>query len=914
MRRRSNSHSPISLFTFLDTLVCTMGSLILMLLAMTPKIRERAEARVAAVAEPSPAVAEDEPEPVPVAVFPPEADEREREEFREKRRAAWLKSLADARDALARRQADYRRRRQVARDAGQALKEIQDQLLKVRQQRASVDDASQALTEQETQLAEYQSRIAQKIALTRKNIELLNQRQAAAPNEYALVPYEGSSGTVRRPIYIECSGKGFRFLPENETLSPVDLLGFRPDYNPLLTGAQALLRYWSRRRRESAGTEPEPYVLLLVRPSGISRYYDAKTYLRDLDVNFGYELIEEDWKLHIPDADPLARTILKQTLDVTVQAHNESREALADAGRRGVFERGGWLDDVPPGVAGDGFGGRGSGTPSGGPRRPPVRLGPPTRLDRDVPRLPGDDSPRLPNPRTGGAGTDSSDRVASGADFGNAVATRKGISSGVGPGGGTGTEPGAGGAGTGQSGDSGAKAAAKAGGSRPAAIGGGANVGDGHFGGAGGPADPGSDPLAGIGSGSRGETAANGSTPGSKGTAAGPGSAGGPEGILGDGPASGPNGKPKPGTGSDSGTTSEERATGARQRAGRLARPGARPARLGGNSSETGSDDGSADVDVPLELPPDYVPRRLPGGVGGGGQGGIGDDNLLKPIPQGPTSGPTGESDGTGGGAGGMETGDSDLAPGSAKDSVPPDAFPPRTFSPGSPSPGAASAGSDLSGFPSLHLSDNLQLGLGSPPDLGASGSGMPDPATGSSPAGSPLGKVQMGGPGANIRLGGKQKNRSSDEENDPNDGPRLGDPADRTGGSRSRGPRLWGQAGSRASIGLEHKMEIRVMADRILIGSKYVVVRVGNGEKVEQMVQQVVAGIDKAADRWGEPPKEDYYWVPVVKFVIYPGGNQYYERLYGPLEKEWGLKSTMQFADEKAIQRAARAAAGGQR
>ena len=45
MRRRSSSHSPISLFPFLDTLVCTMGSLILMLLAVMPKIRERAEAR-----------------------------------------------------------------------------------------------------------------------------------------------------------------------------------------------------------------------------------------------------------------------------------------------------------------------------------------------------------------------------------------------------------------------------------------------------------------------------------------------------------------------------------------------------------------------------------------------------------------------------------------------------------------------------------------------------------------------------------------------------------------------------------------------------------------------------------------------------------------------------------------------------
>ena len=81
MRRRSNSHSPISLFTFLDTLVCTMGSLILMLLAMTPKIRERAEAReLARLASLAPAV-EAAPAPevaAPVAPAPAAVDEPDR--------------------------------------------------------------------------------------------------------------------------------------------------------------------------------------------------------------------------------------------------------------------------------------------------------------------------------------------------------------------------------------------------------------------------------------------------------------------------------------------------------------------------------------------------------------------------------------------------------------------------------------------------------------------------------------------------------------------------------------------------------------------------------------------------------------------------------------------------------------------
>src|SRR4029077_19813980 len=112
----------------------------------------------------------------------------------------------------------------------------------------------------------------------------------------------------------ECSKRGFRFLPEEETLNPLDLQGFRDDYNPLLTGAQVLLRFWTMHRRDSGGSEPVPYVLLLVRPSGVENYGIARAYLSSLDANFGYELIEEDWKLRIPAADPVAKNLLKQTL------------------------------------------------------------------------------------------------------------------------------------------------------------------------------------------------------------------------------------------------------------------------------------------------------------------------------------------------------------------------------------------------------------------------------------------------------------------------------------------------------------------------------------------------------------------------------------------------------------------------
>ncbi len=396
MRRRSNSHSPISLFTFLDTLVCTMGSLILMLLAMTPKIRERAEAREQerqaalvqavpeeAATEPAPLVAETPPK-IAATVLIPDDDEQEKATRGQKRREAWLQSVADARHELEQKQSAYRQKRDSLKTAQGKVKDVESRILQARLKEETLVDATQSLTEQETKLEELHARIAQKIAITRKNLDLLNRKQAVAANEFALIPYDGNSGTARRPIYIECSGKGFRFLPEGETVSPLDLKNAHDNFNPLLTGTQALLRYWTRKRRESAGVEPEPYVLLLVRPSGCINYYLARGYLASLGTNFGYELIEEDWKLSTPDPDPVAKSVLKHTLDITVQTNARGKDSLADAGVPGGLAlggrsagNGGWSDGFPSGDGlDDPLDPSLDDTKSGGVRNPPTKLGP----------------------------------------------------------------------------------------------------------------------------------------------------------------------------------------------------------------------------------------------------------------------------------------------------------------------------------------------------------------------------------------------------------------------------------------------------------------------------------------------------------------------------------------------------------
>ena len=48
-----------------------------------------------------------------------------------------------------------------------------------------------------------------------------------------------------------------------------------------------------------------PYLVFLVRPDGIRPYYEARSRLEPLGIAFGYELIEQDLSVDIPDFDNL---------------------------------------------------------------------------------------------------------------------------------------------------------------------------------------------------------------------------------------------------------------------------------------------------------------------------------------------------------------------------------------------------------------------------------------------------------------------------------------------------------------------------------------------------------------------------------------------------------------------------------
>ena len=62
---------------------------------------------------------------------------------------------------------------------------------------------------------------------------------------FEVVPFDVNTGTSRRPILIECTETGLRFVPEDVVITPGDLAGFNPQLNPVIAGAGSLVNYWS---------------------------------------------------------------------------------------------------------------------------------------------------------------------------------------------------------------------------------------------------------------------------------------------------------------------------------------------------------------------------------------------------------------------------------------------------------------------------------------------------------------------------------------------------------------------------------------------------------------------------------------------------------------------------------------------
>ena len=290
-RLRAQTGPAISLFPFLAVLLCTMGSLLVLLVIFS---RSAQNADTAAAATATAAAAEE----LLLA----------REEL------AWrIDQLAGVK---ARTEDDLARVRMQLAGIEEHARGLADEFDALEQTAAALEAGAEEPADGES-IAELEQRLAAAEA------ELAEARDEAAerPPAYAVVPFEGEAGTHRRPLYIECCIDGVFLQPEGIRLGPADFEGPPGPGNPLASGLRAAREYLAQQPGESGDPGVQPYPLLLVRPSGVMAYYAARESLQSWGSDFGYQFVDEEWELAYPPADP-------RLADVESRAIAEARRRL----------------------------------------------------------------------------------------------------------------------------------------------------------------------------------------------------------------------------------------------------------------------------------------------------------------------------------------------------------------------------------------------------------------------------------------------------------------------------------------------------------------------------------------------------------------------------------------------------------
>ncbi|GIW81174.1 MAG: hypothetical protein KatS3mg105_2981 [Gemmatales bacterium] len=285
-RRRRQQQFQVSMFPFLAVLLCAMGSLILLLFVFDRRAKAVARAKA-------------------LAAIQKQEEEQER--------------------LIAERQAEFERRRQMLRaQLSRENQAVLTELHKVNKQRHRVEQEQsqlanrlhslkESITKHQSAITAAKSRITsqrqalvhseqktrqadrdllqreQELRLLESTLADLKEYKSRQTNLYSVVPYAGKYGDNRKPIYLECQA---------------DRVIFHPDRAELTTaaGIRAEVERRIEQRKSDASQNPRKaaYLFLLVRPDGIITYSQVMSALRDLQIDFGYELIDADWVLDFP--------------------------------------------------------------------------------------------------------------------------------------------------------------------------------------------------------------------------------------------------------------------------------------------------------------------------------------------------------------------------------------------------------------------------------------------------------------------------------------------------------------------------------------------------------------------------------------------------------------------------------------
>lgn len=187
--------------------------------------------------------------------------------------------------------------------AGREAAQIAALQAQIASQRANLKDVELKDRKAKAELLE----AAKELAELERAFQQLRKLKEQEKTVYSVVPYRGKRGQARSPIYVECLRGGVVFHPEKKSLEGFDFTAdsLKAEVEKR-TGALHADKSAKEKSRTLAEERKGPYVLFLVRPTGIESYYKAQSGLKGYDLDFGYELVDEDWVLDF-NGDPNAK-------------------------------------------------------------------------------------------------------------------------------------------------------------------------------------------------------------------------------------------------------------------------------------------------------------------------------------------------------------------------------------------------------------------------------------------------------------------------------------------------------------------------------------------------------------------------------------------------------------------------------
>ena len=297
-RSRCRAGPSVSLFPFLAVLICTMGALVPLLLAIAR------QARIQALHDATAKAAQQQVDA---------QSERELAQWR-------INELRGSRK-LAQSQLTKARL---------ALGHVENHSRQVRQQAAGLRSSLEALKDTSSQGGRRRAELQRELGQVRGELGRAERQLAGAEQDaknrrksYAVIPYEGPNGTYRRPIYIECCADRVILRPEGVGLVESDFPEPLESGNPLERALGAARETLLAQKKIKGDGSDEPYPLLLVRPDGIPAYYAARAAMKSWKSEIGYELIGQDWELEFPKPDAELERVVRGAV---AEAREEQRQ------------------------------------------------------------------------------------------------------------------------------------------------------------------------------------------------------------------------------------------------------------------------------------------------------------------------------------------------------------------------------------------------------------------------------------------------------------------------------------------------------------------------------------------------------------------------------------------------------------